>query len=149
MGGFGTDKQIRRLVAYYTKLYGTNDPRRLAESLGIHIVIMPLGNAAGYYKYMKRGKWIFVNEEVLDDKMLFRVVLAHELGHAVLHKEENCTFMVRHTLLLTSRIERETNLFAAHLLITDDMLEECQGCTQDQFCAAGGYPRELVELRLS
>lgn len=142
------EKKIKRLVAYYTRLCGTNDPRRIAEFLGIHIVIMPLGNAAGYYKYMKRIRWIFINENIIDDEAYFRVVMAHELGHALLHRNENCTFMAKHTLLSTSRIEKEANQFAAQLLITNELLHEYAGCTQEQFCSATGYPAELIIQKL-
>ena len=79
---------------------------------------------------------------------MFYVVAAHELGHALLHRKENCAFIKNKTLLLTSGIEREANLFAAHLLITDDMIENYVGHTQEQFCACTGYPKELIELRL-
>lgn len=74
--------------------------------------------------------------------------MAHELGHAVLHPKENCAFMSRHTLLLTSKIERQANLFAAYLLITDDMIEEYREYTREQLCAGTGLPIELIELRL-
>ena len=74
--------------------------------------------------------------------------MAHELGHALLDRKANCYFIRNKTLLLNSRIERRANLFAAHLLITDDMLEEYSRCTKDQFCACTGYPKEVIELRL-
>ena len=74
--------------------------------------------------------------------------MAHELGHAVLHPKENCAFMSRHTLLLTSKIERQANLFAAYLLITDDLLLEYKSFTKEQFCSGTGYPIELLKLRL-
>ena len=79
---------------------------------------------------------------------LFRVVVAHELGHALLHRKENCAFLKNKTLLLTSGIEREANLFAASLLISDEMLQDYTVYTQDQFCQCTGYPKELLELRL-
>lgn len=143
------EKKIIRLVSYYTRICGTNDPRRIAEYLGIHIIIAPLGSASGYYKYMKRIRFIFINEDILENEAQFRVVMAHELGHALLHRNENCTFMARHTLLSTSRIEQEANKFAAQLLIPDDMLKDYAGYTQDQFCGATGYPKELIALKLS
>lgn len=43
--------------------------------------------------------------------------------------------------------EREANEFAAHLLISDDLLQAYSGCTQNQFCGCTGYPMELIELR--
>lgn len=74
--------------------------------------------------------------------------MAHELGHALMHRKENCCFMAHHTLLLTSRIERQANQFAAHLLISDEMLKDFSGYTKEQFCQCTGYPEELIELRL-
>lgn len=141
------NKRIKKLVSYYQRVYGTNDPKRIAEFLGIHIVYVPLGNALGYYRYMKRIKWIFINEDILEDENLVRVVMAHELGHAVLHWKENCCFMAHHTLMLTSRIEQQANAFAAQLLITDEMLNEYSGCTIEQFCSCTGIPEEFVRLK--
>ena len=141
------EHKIRRLIRYYDRMMGTRDPVSIARQLNIGIAIVPLGEIAGNYKLLKRKRWIFVNEDIADSP-LFRVVVAHELGHAVLHRKENCAFIKHKTLLLTSGIEREANQFAAHLLITDEMLNEYSGCTEEQFCACTGYPRELIELRL-
>lgn len=141
------EHKIRRLIRYYDRMIGTRDPMSIARYLNIGIAIVPLGEIAGNYQLLKRKRWIFVNEDI-SDSPLFRVVVAHELGHAVLHRKENCAFIKNRTLLLTSGIEREANQFAAHLLITDDMLKEFSGYTEDQFCDCTGYPKELIELRL-
>jgi len=37
---------------------------------------------------------------------------------------------------------------AAYLLITDDMLEDYAGYTQEKFCDCTGYPKDLITLRL-
>lgn len=140
--------KIQRLIRYYDKTIGTRDPVAIARYLNIGLAIVPLGTIAGNYKLLKRKRWIFVNEDIPADSPLFRIVVAHELGHAVLHRKENCAFIKNKTLLLTSGIEREANCFAAYLLITDNMLEEYAECTEDQFCGCTGYPKELIELRL-
>ena len=142
------NNDIKRIVAYYARLCGTNDPWKIAKTLGIHIAVLPMGNVLGNYRYLKRIRWIFIDEDILDDEALLRVVMAHELGHALLHCKENCCFMAHHTLLLTSRVERQANEFAAYLLIADDMLQEYAGYTREQFCQCTGYPEELIELRL-
>ena len=109
---------------------------------------MPLEDVvAGFYKLLKRRKYIFLNSDI-DDDVFIRVVLAHELGHAIMHPKENCAFMKSKTLLLTSRIEKQANIFAAYLLIDDDMLEEFSGYTEEQFCNCTGFPSELLDLRL-
>lgn len=85
---------------------------------------------------------IYINSDLEDNSA--KVVMAHELGHAILHVKENGAFMSSKTLLLTSKIEQQANL-----LITDDMLQEYAGFTQEQFCSCTGYPKELLELRLN
>lgn len=142
------DHKIRRLIRYYERMIGTRDPVSIARQLNIGIAIVPLGEIAGNYKLLKRKRWIFVNEDIHAGSPFFRIIVAHELGHAVLHRKENCAFIKNKTLLLTSGIEREANRFAAQLLITDDMLMEYSGCTEDQFCQCTGFPKELIELRI-
>lgn len=142
------DHKIKRLIRYYERISGSRDPSIIAACAGIRIAILPLGEIAGNYKLIKRKRWIFVNDSIPQDSPFFQVVVAHELGHALLHRKENCAFIRSHTLLLTSGIEREANQFAAQLLISEDMLSCYIGCTKDQFCKCTGYPKELIELRL-
>lgn len=119
----------------------------IAQTLGIYIFYQPLGKIIGMYKYMQKSRVIIINSDIQDDVMR-RVVLSHELGHAILHPKENCCFMGHHTLLLTSKIERQANLFAAHLLITDDIINDFEGFTKEQFCNSTGYPAELLDLKI-
>ena len=142
------EHKAKRLIRYYERMTGNHDPVKIAEYAGIRLAIMPLGEIAGNYILIKRKRWIFVNDNIPDDSPLFNVVVAHELGHALLHRKENCAFIKSRTLLLTSGIEREANLFAAYLLISDDILKKYAGYTQEQFCICTGYPKELIELRL-
>lgn len=142
------EHKTKRLIQYYKRITGTCDPVKIAEHAGISIAILPLGEIAGNYILLKRKRWIFINDNIPLDSPLFRVVVAHELGHALLHRKENCAFIKNQTLLLTSGIEREANLFAANLLITDDMLQDYIGFTKEQFCSCTGYPMELIEIRM-
>ncbi len=140
--------RIRRLIRYYSRMAGSRDPVTIAKAAGIRIACLPLGEIAGNYMLLKRKRWIFVNDNIQTDSPLFRVVVAHELGHALLHRKENCAFLKHKTLLLTTGIEREANLFAAELLIDADMLEVYSDYTKEDFCRHTGYPKELIELRL-
>lgn len=142
-------ERIKRLVAYYKRLYKTDDPYELADYLHIVLIRRPLGTLAGCYMYMKKNKVIFLNSELPDDNFA-RIVMAHELGHAVLHPRENCYFMKHKTLLLTSKIERQANLFAAEWLISDEMLKDYEGCTVtvEQFARCRGVHEDLVRLKL-
>ncbi len=45
------------------------------------------------------------------------IVLAHELGHALLHYHKSTCYLREYTLFPRGRIENEANKFAAELLI--------------------------------
>lgn len=142
----GRSRNTKHLVAYYVKKYGTKDPFKIARFLNIEIQIGPLGSRCGCYMFLKNHRCIFLNENLTGSEMI--LVMAHELGHAIMHRRENCYFIRHKTLLLNTKIEQDANTFAAYMLITDELLQEYSEYTQEQFCNCTGYPEELVELRL-
>ena len=145
---FTQNKDIPRLVKKLAWKYGTTDPEEMADYLNVITMNIPMGNnIAGYYKYIKRRKYIFINSNIKNDTYR-RVILAHELGHSIMHRTQNCTFMNEYTLLLTSKIEKQANIFAAYFLIDDSLLIEYKDFTREQFCNCTGYPEELIKLRL-
>lgn len=145
---FTKNKDIPELVKGLVKKYRTNDPEVMADYLNVTMMSMPMGNnIAGYYKYIKRRKYIFINSNIKDDAYR-RVILAHELGHSIMHRTQNCTFMNGYTLLLTSKIEKQANIFTAYFLIDDNLLNEYRDFTREQFCSCTGFPEELIKLRL-
>ncbi len=141
----GDIERIKRIVSYYRRIYDTSDPFEIADHLG---VLYQIGNCKqeGCYMFLKNHRYIFLSNQLKDQEL--NLVMAHELGHALLDRKANCYFIRNKTLLLNSHIERRANLFAAYLLITDDMLKEYINCTEEQFCACTGYPKELIKLRL-
>lgn len=141
------DTAIRKIIFKYTKKYSTNNPFELAECLKIKVFFVPLGTLSGFYKYMQRQKCIFINNDIEDDNLM-RFVMAHELGHAVLHAKENCYFMDSKTLLNTSKIETQANLFAINLLVPDDYFAEHKNLTLEQFSRLTGYDKKLIKLKM-
>ena len=139
-------RTIRQLVAYYKKKFGTSNPFEIADFLNIEVLIGNLGSRAGCYMYLKRHKCILLNENLDEHEML--LVMAHELGHAILHPKENCYFIRNKTFLLNSKIETEANKFAAELLISDDVLAENKEFTIEQLSRLLGYHKKLIKLRL-
>lgn len=138
-------KRIRRIIAYYRRKFGTSDPFEIADRLG---VLYQFGNCkfAGCYMFLKNHRYIFLSNELEGAEL--RLVMAHELGHAIFDRKDNCYFIRNKTHLSMVKFERRANLFAAYLLISDKMLEDYAGRTQEYFCKCTGYPKEILELRL-
>lgn len=140
-------KDIIQIVSYYQNKYNTNDPFVIADGLHIQVFQVPLGKLAGYYEYLKHHRCIFINSDIKDYNFK-RLVMAHELGHAILDTKENCYFTMNHTYLLTSKIEIRANKFAINLLISDDELDEYHEYTVPQLSMLFGYDEELIKLRI-
>lgn len=138
--------KIKKIVETYVKKYNTNNPYELADILNIKVFYFSLGNIAGQYKYLKHTRCIFLNSDIEDENLL-RVVMAHELGHAILHMKENCCFMKNNTLLLTSKLELQANKFAAELLISNEDIEEYKEFSKEQFSKILGYSEKLIDLK--
>ena len=136
---------IKEVVEKYVIKYSTRDPFKLARLLGIEV---QLGNpgCAGCYIFLKNHRYIFLNQSLPKHEM--NLVMAHVLGHAILHRKENCYFMRNKTLLLNSKKEIEANLFAMELLIDDSFIEDNKHLTIEQIARLSGYCEKLIELRL-
>ena len=111
--------RILEEVDKLTKKYKTRDPFEIAKGLNIDIIYHDLGNLKGYYYYQSRMKYIVINKNISED--LKPVICAHELGHDRLHLHFAKNFAIREFGLfdMSSKPEREANLFAAELLIDE------------------------------
>lgn len=108
---------IRDEVNRLQMKFKTNDVIELADALGITIVDAKLGDINGFYSVIDGHKFISVNDELSEHKRLF--IIAHEIGHSVLHGDRNFLFDKKHTFKLNCRIEREANEFAINLIFSD------------------------------
>ena len=96
--------------------------------------------------FLKNHRCIFLNENLSESDM--KLVMSHELGHAIMHRKLNCYFIRNKTLLLNSKIESEANIFAVNLLIPDETIMENNNFTTEQLSKLLGYNQELIELRM-
>jgi len=108
--------------------YDEPDPWKLAEAMGIIVQVMPLGNTdkscKGFFLRQSRKKHITINSDLPEP--IQRIILAHEIGHAVLHHEA-AKMKAFHDFALydtSSQMEYEANLFAAEYLLEDDEVTE-------------------------
>ena len=81
-----------------------------------------------------------------------RIILAHEIGHAVLHKEQLANLKAFHDFALydtATRYEYEANLFAAELLLDDE--EVIGKLNEDSFFFGAArelyVPPELLDFK--
>lgn len=56
-------KDIKRMVAYYIRKFGTNDPFKIAEHLGVLYQIGEI-NCEGCYMFLKNHRYIFLNQNL-------------------------------------------------------------------------------------
>lgn len=140
------NKGIKRIVNALIKRYDTNDPFEIARQMKVEYIIGPLGSCSGCYMYLKRHRCIFLNDNLSEHES--RLVMAHELGHAVLHRNQNCYFIRHKTFFSCSKIEIEANKFAAELLISDESLAEYSECTIEQLTRIYGYSQKFIELKI-
>lgn len=143
-------RRIRGVVEDLVKKYGTRNPFQLADAMGIVVQFADLDSLSGLYTPMKRQRVILLNCRLrnYEDTKELNAVMAHELGHAVLHRDSQCYFFSDGTFFRKSKLEIEANHFAAELLISDKDILEHQRLTAGQFSRVIGYAEKLVELRM-
>ena len=131
---------------------GTRDPNRLAAELGIEVLRRPFKRQRGAYMLVLRQPFIFLKEDL--DPVMERIVLSHELGHHLLHRDEaeqSGGFREFNIFdMRDSRMEYEANIFASQMMLPDDEVLEHIGNGYDiqQIAAAMESDINLVALKI-
>jgi Zn-dependent peptidase ImmA (M78 family) len=140
-------EEVGRLV----QKYNTCDPYKLCQAMGIKIRYKDCEYMLkAYFVVVSRIKSIVLNNRVSED--VARILVAHELGHAVLHRELAFLrgFQEFELFDMTSVTEYEANLFAAELLIEDEELLELLNDEDKSFFGIAGelcVPAELLDFK--
>ena len=143
-------ERITRLCDALAAKHGTRNPFEIAAAEGIRVVSCPdFQKLEGMYKVILGERYVFLKGSL--SRRRARQVLAHELGHDLLHREMGeDSFVQEHFLVdMTLKPEYEANLFAAQLLIPDEDLRALlrEGKSVEEAAAALQTPPELVELK--
>lgn len=126
------DAQIKET----TKHSISNNLYEIACNNNIVILEFDLGESTnGLYLYLEKTRLILLNTNMSESHK--KIVLAHEIGHAILHTKVNCAFIKKYTHISTNTFEVEANYFAAKLLYHLDIL------TDDNLCI---YSKEITDL---
>ena len=136
-----------KVVEDLKKKYKTSDPFKLLDCLGITLIITSLGSISGMSKYIKRNKTIFLNNNLNEYERRF--VLAHEIGHAVMHTKSSCFF--NNTFNNKLKMEYQANMFAAELLIDFKGIDTVylEKYSIKQLAAYFNVPVELIEFKFN
>lgn len=129
----------------------SRDLRQLYKTRELYLYECPdFDELKGMYAQVDGRRCVFIKSDLPQD--LRELVLAHELGHDVLHREllEQSQIMKEVSYFdLASTPEMEANLFAATILLEDDSFLEMAeaGYSLDQMAAALGQCVELLSLK--
>ncbi len=133
--------------------YAQTDPWKLAREMKILVSLEPMGLrdgcCKGFFIIHNRIKHITINSDLPEE--LQRVILAHELGHAVLHASKT-GFAAFHEMALFDCVhaaEYEANVFASELLLSDEAVLEALNDDMFFFQAAAALrvPAELLDFK--
>lgn len=144
---------ICKSVQKTLRRYGEADPVRLAARMGIKLIPAHMGKEEGcikgFFLECRRIRTITLNVDLPAE--VRRIIVAHELGHAVLHRDHGVHAFRELSLLDgTAVMEREANLFAAELLLKDEDVLKVWKDGDTFFAAAStlNVPSELLAYKL-
>lgn len=136
---------IIKKVKQLTKKYNTTSPTEIADALDIVVIQKKLGTVWGMYKYIRKNRVIFVNDDLSEEEKNF--VLAHELGHAILHIKSSCFCYGLN--VNNYKKEYEANFFSAQLLINNYDKKILKNLSENELAAYFKVPIELIKLKQS
>lgn len=146
--------EIRKKVRKLVRKHRTSDPFELCEIMCDIFEAVDFGKSETAVKGMT-----FVNRQIVLIKynenlsrILLYFIVAHELGHVVLHKGYQESYTDNVFFNDAVDMELEANMFAAELLLGDskELYEEMRDCdmTMFQLAAKHKVPYELLAYKL-
>lgn len=124
---------------------GTESPRKICECMKIPVVRCELPEKTNAFLYSNgEGYAIIVNTSLQEDMIDY--CIAHELGHMMLHGAVNALFLSESTYMSLGKYEREADLFAAFLILGNEIDISSGSVTIDSLSSESGLPREVTKL---
>jgi Zn-dependent peptidase ImmA (M78 family) len=138
-------EDAKRTAVELMEKYHTNDPFEIAEQQGVYTQVGPLGKIFGCCLTIAGERFIYINSDL--DTPTQKMVAAHELGHAVMHRENYFFFNWIPDTLYRNRAEIEAHTFAVELLVPDSVVLEHPGFTLNQLSALTGYAENFLKFK--
>lgn len=137
---------IKQIVNGLIEMYSTRDVYELLNNLEVTLIRKELfKNEKGrFFRDMFGNETIFISNNLSEEEE--KIVIAHELGHLILHTDLNTSFYTENHLINKNKLEMEANKFAAELLISDDV-EIYEDETISHLACRLNVSEELIKLK--
>lgn len=132
---------IDELIGKLVEECGARDPFKIARQKNIIVLEEPLKEIKGYYNKIRRIQMIHINDDLGYFERMF--VCAHELGHALLHPNDQTNKLSTYSTVSTLKKESEANYFATNLIVDGTVAWEIENPTNEQIMNFYGIPREM------
>ncbi|WP_312701908.1 ImmA/IrrE family metallo-endopeptidase [Sedimentibacter sp.] len=112
---FGIYRKAEQLV----QKSATNNVLQIASDLGVKLYYGNYDNLLGMYTCKWKHRFIFLNNKL--ENYMLQMVLAHEIGHDIFHRDLANDGLKEFALFNLKNItEYEANAFAAHILLKNE-----------------------------
>lgn len=142
-------KTIVSDVCEIINTHNTRDPFLLCNLLHINLFYHNLYNILkGYYIFYNKQHNIVINNTISKNEQ--RIVLGHELGHAIEHASLSQAFTESRIGINGDKLEFEANLFCSELLIPDEEILSLINYEYSfgSICEELGFPPWLIDCKL-
>lgn len=133
--------------------FQSRDPEKICDGLGITILPCAFKKQKGAYKIIERNAFIFIKNDL--DPVMRDIVLLHEIGHHLLHRDAALSTGGFHEFVLfdmrQNKMEYEANMFASEISLPDGEILEMiyNGYDVSQIAAAMHSDINLVALKVA
>lgn len=142
--------KIKNKALSLQKSHNTKNPELIAKYLDIEILYRPYKKQLGAFTVINKVPFIFINENLTYEEK--KLVIAHEVGHYVLHKNLLKDLLILRDYSLFSKhekeIENEADLFSAYLLTDSNQFIELkkQNIDDKQIASTLNINPKLIKL---
>ncbi|MGH2331073.1 ImmA/IrrE family metallo-endopeptidase [Thermoanaerobacter mathranii] len=139
---------IKTIAEEIYNMYHTRDPREIVNYMdGIIVYTNHLDdNILGLSTVTNNNLWIIGVNSKIHNSQLIKFVIAHEIGHKVLHDLSSDIFLKRNTLFNLGKLENQADEFALNLLYSDEDLKDIlEYVGSELFCEAFKVSHSVFE----
>lgn len=136
--------RIQKIVCGLFEEYNTYSPEEICEYREIAIIKQELPQSINGFFVNMDGEYVIVTDSYLCEEERRRVI-AHELGHIMLHNEMNIVDISSRGYFYPPKYEKQADLFAAYLLLYENEISG-EDLTREQISSITGISEDIIDL---